>query len=355
MRVAFWGAYDPTYPRNHILRDGLTAAGVQVIESPVRERRAVFRYPHLWVRFLRVARRADVLFVPEFRHKDVPLARLLAGGRLLVFDPLVSRWDTLVGDWARHAPHSWQARWNRTIDRIALGAADVVLCDTWEHGALYESLGAKRERIHRILVGAEHEFFSLSDPPAAGPVVVLYLGGFLPLHGVPTMLEAAARLERETDLPEYRIVLAGRGIDFERVRAEHQRRGLGRVELPGGVPYAGAPARFAEAHVVLGAFGTTAKAARVIPHKVYQGLAAGRAVVTGESPAIREVFSPSIHLRTVPVGDAEALAFALASLIRSESARRELGRRGRARALEVATPEVLGRELRRILEEASKR
>ena len=145
--VCFFGAYDPAYPRNRILREGLRQAGVEVLEARVRERRVLFRYPALALAFARRARRAGCVLVPEFRHKDMPLARWLAGGRRLVFDPLVSRHDTLVGDWGLHAPDSFQARWNLAIDRAALGRADLVLCDTWAHGALFETLGVPRARL----------------------------------------------------------------------------------------------------------------------------------------------------------------------------------------------------------------
>ena len=239
LTVAFFGAWNPGYPRNRILRAGLAAAGARVLETRVRERRAVFRWPALAAEFAHQGAAADVVLVPEFRHKDVPLARALCGRRLLAFDPLVSRWDTLVGDWGLHATGSAQARWNRGIDRWSLHAADLVLCDTWEHGALFESLGAARERLRRVLVGAEQVFFDagLVPPPASGPVRVLYVGGFLPLHGVSHVVQAAAQLEREASgLPDYEIELVGRGIEFEAVGAQVERLGLTRVRLAGPKP-----------------------------------------------------------------------------------------------------------------------
>jgi glycosyltransferase involved in cell wall biosynthesis len=102
--------------------------------------------------------------------------------------------------------------------------------------------------------------------------------------------------------------------------------------------------------VVLGAFGAGEKAGRVIPHKVYQGLAAGRAVLTGDGPGLREVFEPGVHLAAVPRGDADAIAIALRDLIVSASRRLGLGEAGRGRALEVATPERVGESLRAALE-----
>jgi glycosyltransferase involved in cell wall biosynthesis len=346
MRVCFFGAYDPGYPRNRVLREGLRCAGVEVIEVRVRERRAIRRYPALLASFLGRAREADVLLVPEFRHKDMPLARVLAGRRRLVFDPLVSRHDTLVRDWGLHAEGSPQARWNRRLDRWALSLADLVLCDTWAHGALYESLGVERSRLRRVLVGAEDVFFAVGPSPAGGPVRIVYLGGFLPLHGTRTVVEAVARLERESDrLPAFEVEMVGSGMDWDAARAEAARLGCRRLSFTGGVAYAEAPRVLADAHVVLGAFGTGAKAGRVIPHKVYQGLAAGRAVVTGDGEGIREVFDPGVHLAAVPRGDAAALAGTLARLIADPQGRTTLACAGRERALAVATPDRIGQSL----------
>jgi len=352
-RVCFFGAYDREYPRNRILRAGLERCGVEVREVRTRERRAWLRYPALAAAFARGVDGAGILLVPEFRHKDMPLARLLAGRRTVVFDPLVSRHDTLVGDWEIHARGSLQARWNRWIDGWALSLADLVLCDTWAHGALYESLGARRERLVRVLVGAEDAFFAIGPPEAAPPVRIVYLGGFLPLHGVPLLLEALASLERRgADLPPYQVVMAGKGIDFEQAVAFKDQKKLERVEFTGAIPYADAPRVMASAHVVLGAFGAGEKAGRVIPHKVYQGLAAGRAVLTGDGPGLREVFEPGVHLAAVPRGDADAIAAALRDLIASASRRLGLGEAGRRRALEVATPQRVGESLRDALERA---
>ena len=348
--VCCFGAWDPAYPRNRILRSGLALAGFQVIEARVRDRRAWRRYPALASAWSRVAAATDVIWVPEFRHKDVPLAARLKGRRPLVFDPLVSRWDTLVGDWRLHAPGSAQARWNRLLDRVALRAADRLLCDTWAHGELYAELGADRARLARVLVGAEEAFFDVPPPPAAvdeeggaGPVRITYVGGFLPLHGVRTLLEAARILEsRAGSLPPFVLQLVGDGIEHEASRAYARDHQLTRVEFAGRQAYADAPRVLAASHIALGAFGAGAKTGRVIPHKLWQGLAAGRAVVTGEGEGPREVFEDGVHLKFVPRGEAEPLAEALAALLASPATRARLGAAGRARAMELGSPAAVG-------------
>jgi glycosyltransferase involved in cell wall biosynthesis len=337
-----------------MLRTALERAGVGVVEARVPERRAVFRWPALAARFGAAGMRADRVLVPEFRHKDVPLARLLAGRRPLVFDPLVSRWDTLVSDWALHREGSAQARWNLMIDRWSFRLADLVLCDTWAHGRLFESLGARRDRLARVPVGAEDAFFAVAPPPGPGPVRVLYAGGFLPLHGVPVVIEALARLERRAAaLPAYEVVLAGSGIDHDAVRQRAAALGLTRVGFPGRTRYEDLPARLAAAHVVLGAFGAGEKAGRVVPHKVWQGLAAGRAVVTGDGPGLREWFEPGADVMAVRRGDAGAIAAALETAIADAGLRARLGRAGRERAHAAGSVEAVGRALLEALEKVA--
>ena len=344
--VCCFGAWDPAYPRNRMLRAGLAHAGYTVVEARVRGARAWRRWPALAAAWSRVASRTDLVLVPEFRHKDMPLAALVSGKRPLMFDPLVSRWDTLVEDWRLHAPGSGQARWNRALDRWAFRAADVLLCDTWAHGELFVQLGAERSRLRRVLVGAEPEFFAVPPPPAEGPVRVSYIGGFLPLHGVPTLLEAVGMLEaRAATLPPFVVQLVGDGIEHDRAREFAARARLQRVEFTGRLAYSDAPRVLERSHIALGAFGTGEKTGRVIPHKLWQGLAAGRAVVTGDGDGPREVFEDGVHLQLVPRGDPAALAAALAKLIAAPEARERLGAAGQARARELGTPEAVGGQL----------
>jgi glycosyltransferase involved in cell wall biosynthesis len=139
---------------------------------------------------------------------------------------------------------------------------------------------------------------------------------------VRTIVEAAALLGSASGI-EFTMIGTGpeRAVATETAAA----RGCTHVRFEDWVPYEGLPERLRESDVALGIFGTTQKARIVIPTKVYQAAASGRAVVTGETPAIREVFTPGIHLLTVPRGDPGGLAGALRQLRDDPGRRRALG------------------------------
>src|SRR5262249_58915449 len=133
----------------------------------------------------------DAILVPSFGHRDVPLATFLgrSTGTPVLFDPLVSRWDTQVGDLGRVRARSISALRLRASDRMALSLPDLVLCDTWEHGELYAgSYGVARRKLRRIPVGADREAFRAGERRPARtrapgrPGEIAYVRGFLPLH-----------------------------------------------------------------------------------------------------------------------------------------------------------------------------
>ncbi|MGI9427058.1 MAG: hypothetical protein ACR2NM_00255, partial [Bythopirellula sp.] len=86
-----------------------------------------------------------------------------------------------------------------------------------------------------------------------------------------------------------------------------------------------------EADILLGIFGTTDKANRVIPNKVYQALACGRPVVTQLSQAypsaLRELPAEQAGISWVPPGQPQAIADTVRQLAEQ---RRSLGQRSRA-------------------------
>ena len=372
MRVAFVGGFDPDYPRTRGLREGLEASGVEVRTLAVSPRAALgARQAAMIAAWVGRAAGVDAFLVPSFGHRDVPLLGLLArlSGAPLLFDPLVSRWDTQVRDIGRVPEGSWSALRLRWSDRLSMGIADMVLCDTWEHAEFFASaFGVPRHKLARVPVGADREAFSLGaarsaaasarpagDPaphaPGGRPLEVAFVGGFLPLHGMATIVQAAAILETRRGPHFARFTLAGHGMHASLVDRDLASLGLRSVRRLPRVPYGEALRLIGASDVALGIFGVSEKAGRVVPHKVYQPLALGVPTVTRRSAAIAEFFRDGRdgrageELVTVPPGDAPALARAIEELAADAARRERIGAAGRAAALAQATPARIGEAL----------
>jgi len=350
VKIALFGAFDPDYPRTAVLAESLEAAGVEVVRIAVPPGTpAVAREVRLLSGWIARARGLRALLVPAFGHRDVPLAALIGRrtGMPVLFDPLVSRWDTQVQDLGRVRPGSLAEARLRQSDRVALRLADLVLCDTWEQGEFYSTrYGVARQRLKRIPVWADGATFRAGETraprPRGGPAEILYVGGFLPLHGMPALVDAMSLIEERHGTRLARFTLVGSGMMRPYVEREIAARGLTCVRLLARVPYEEAIRRMAEADIALGVFGTTPKAGRVVPHKVWQAMALGVPVVTRRSPAISEYFREGIHLRCVPAGDGESLARVLEELSGDADGRLRLGSAGREAARAEGAPERIG-------------
>jgi glycosyltransferase involved in cell wall biosynthesis len=347
MILAIVGGYDPAYPRNHVLRTGLLRLGVTVHALFVPRRAGVIGRAAAIVGAVgRLDPSPDVVLVPEFCHKDVPAAWAAArrARAVLAADPLISRVDTLVGEWGLYRPGSLDAWACRKWDDVAFRWPAVVVADTEVHARRFAG-AADRTPLPVVYVGADDAFFDLPDEePPASPMTVLYVGGFLPLHGLETILLAAERLAAR-GIEDVVFDLIGDGIRHSAMKALAAERGLKNVRFLGRRPLEDLPAHMARAHVVLGIFGTAGEAGRVIPNKVSQGLAAGRCVVTADTEAARELLTHGTDAVLVPAGDADALADRLRSLRDDRLLRARIAAAGRSLARRALTPEAVARQL----------
>jgi glycosyltransferase involved in cell wall biosynthesis len=250
----------------------------------------------------------------------------------------VSLTETLVEDRAVFPAGGVRARALTALDRATWRRADLVLIDTAAHADYLVELGAPRERVAAWHLGAEPEFWA-APAPAADPRRVLFVGRCVPLHGLGTIVEAAARLRDRAS-----FVVIGRGP--ERAAAEARARELGAViEWRDEVPLAALPGELARAAVVLGIFGAGRKAAIVVPNKVYQAAAAGRPLVTRDGPALREVLVPGEHCVACPPNDPDALTQAVARLLDDAAAAARMGAAARARLARDFAPARLAQVL----------
>jgi glycosyltransferase involved in cell wall biosynthesis len=350
--VLYFGTYERDYPRNAQVISCLRRAGVEVRErhEPVWDGRRdswragagdAARLALAEARLLLTPRETyDAVIVGYPGHFDLPAARHAARGAPVVFNPLVSLADTFVDDRARFKPGTPAARALAAVDRHALRAADLVVADTQAHADHLAALaGLDPACVAVCLVGAEERVFRPGWAPQE-PFTCLFVGKLIPLHGLETIL-AAARLA-----PELRFRVVGSG-QLDALLASTPAN----VEHVSWVEYERLPGELHRAGCALGVFGTSAKAARVIPNKAFQALACGTPLVTAETTAARELLVDGENALLVPAGDPEALAQALRRLATDPALAQTLSTGGRATYEEQASEDVLGVRWRRLLEE----
>lgn len=331
VRVAWVGHGNRDFIRNDLIIKALRGLGAEVVE--VCEAGAVpARYRRMWRGLRRAA--PDVVLVGYPGYSDVPLAWLYAGTRRrpLVFDAFVSLHDTYVADRRRFAPESVRARFAWGLDRLGVSLPDLVLCDTdanADHMARVHRV--PRARFRRVWVGADERLRPCGPREAPGRgCQVVFVGSYIPLHGVEHILRAADTLRRRHGSRAPQFTLVGDGQTYPAMRELADVLGLTNVRFLPPVPFARFPEAACRADVLLGVFGTSRKATAVVPRKVFDGLALGLPIVTGDSHAAREVLRHGIHAWLCPPGDPVALADAIEHLWRHPELRSRIAHEGRA-------------------------
>ncbi|HTO00089.1 MAG TPA: methyltransferase domain-containing protein [Microthrixaceae bacterium] len=319
-RVVFFGSYDKSlHPRVAVLREGLSGLGHDVVEVNVplglstadkvdaassaggalRLLRAILS---AWIPLWRQGRKVatpDLVVVGYLGHFDVHLARLIWPKAQIALDHMVGLADTARD---RGVATGLKYRLLDGLDRAAFRKADLVLVDTAEQKEQLPADVAERSVV--VPVGATQSWFEQGHPPASLPLKVCFVGLYTPLQGATVIGRAIARL---ADDPRIEFTMVGSGQDLDETVAV---AAGGNVKWINWVDSSDLPQLVASQHICLGIFGTSPKAQRVVPNKVYQGLAAGNLVITSDTEVQRRALG-GVALY-VPPGDDEALAESLA-------------------------------------------
>lgn len=353
LRLLRVGHHDPSYSRNLLTAAALRHLGIDLDDVALHADWRK-RVPEL-VRVLHAkSAHADGFLVGFSAHTNVPFVRAFARGRPVICDPLISLWEAAVEDRKTAIPGSPRA-WRAWIsDLAAFRASDVVVFDTATHADwAAQRFRLQPGRVMWIPVGSP---LGLRDRAVGGRTngvpTLLFYGSYVPLQGADVIVRAARILEQKGY--SFELLMIGGGQTFSATRGLAEAVKLESVNFLPRTDYGCLADLIATASICLGIFGTTPKSFRVIPNKVYDALAAGKATVTADTPAARELLTHGETALLVPPGDPVGLADAIRMLLDDPKKAARLGARGRRLFEERCSVEVLANDWSHVLDRAFK-
>lgn len=228
----------------------------------------------------------------------------------------------------------------RALEGRVLSGADVVVTQSQATARYLRLRGVAPERVHVIPNGADPTLFTpRATPRAPGPVRVLYAGTLAPWQGLHPLLLALRRASREREL-----VLDVIGPSRKAWQRELERRArrlkLGEhVRLYGAMSATELAARVREADICAVPLSRDRRnrTQGCSPLKLFEYMAAGRAVLASDLPCLREIVDDGRTGVLARAGHPHRLTDALVALAGDEALRERLGRAGRRYVVEHAS------------------
>jgi glycosyltransferase involved in cell wall biosynthesis len=371
LRVCYFGTYRSKYTRNRMMIEGLRCNKVTVIECHenlwhgIEDRVQItsggWIKPKFWMRVLRTyiklliryfnVSEFDVLFVGYPGHFDILLARILSW---IKHKPLV--WDVFMSIYLIAIERGLDQRSQITVnlihevEGIALKLPDLLIQDTSDYVDWYtHNYTISRDRFRLVPTGVNDDIFHpLTDENQADDTFrVIYYGTFIPNHGIEYIIDAARILAKEEKI---QFELVGDGPEKSKALELVEIFNLKNITFIEWLDPVKLIHQISKCDICLGSFGDTPQALMTIHNKVYQGMAMQKAVITGDSPAIRESFKHGQNIYIVNRKNPKALADGILDLWDNPKLLKQIRFSGYQCIVDNYTLKQTGRRTRIILE-----
>ncbi len=355
--IAYFGNYPPLYTRVRTTLKGLRKNNISIYEC-------WSDYPWLWLRlmilaikYLRVASKINLLMVSEGGQAYVPLAKILSKltKKTLLFDAFLSYYHVKAIDTKAIKSDSLKGRYYFYLDKKSCELADLVLLDTDEHINYFcRTFGLTKSKFQSLPVGSDDEWFypmQKENNTRSDTFVVFLVASFYPLHGVEYVVRAAKILENQ---PQIKFVLVGNGPMRKTTERLANSLALKNMRFRDSIPPYQLPYLMKEADVCLGQFGITEHTQLVVPAKVYDAIAMAKPVITGDTKAVKAVFTDQENIILCPVANPEALADKILLLKKNPALKEKISQNGYRVFQEKFTPAKTGANLAVIIQKMVK-
>jgi hypothetical protein len=183
-----------------------------------------------------------------------------------------------------------------------------------------------------------------------GKFVAAYIGTVGMAHGLSRLLDTAELLRSRDDI---RLLVVGTGAEKDELMRIAAQRGLHNVIFTGGVPKREVAAYWRLCDVALVLLRDLALFDHVIPSKMFEAMAAGRAIILGVRGESRDILERSGGGVAVPPENAVALARAIVDMADRQQQCRAMGVAGRQFVQTHYDRDVMAQRMLGVLEQVS--
>lgn len=370
MIILLFGAYDKNYSRNKINIAGLKANDVKVIECHITKptfksesKVTIIRYlvflpfAFLYRNFALIYKsylifqrnKFDSILVAYPGQLDLPAAFFVKNitGKKVYFDSIDSIYDTFVVD-RKIITNKFLSNILFNFEKILYKIPDTILVDTDSNGKFLTKLfKTPAEKIKTLYIGAENKLYKKTKKQENKNFIVTFYGQASPLHGIEYIIRAA-EICQKTD-KKIKFVLLGDGQTRKRDIELSQELGLKNITFLPSMIESKAAKIVSNTDIFLGVFKGNPKSLRVIPNKVYQGIAMAKPIITQDSEAIREIFKNKENIYLCKPADEKSLAKRILHLKKNPKKKEEIAKNGYKLYLSKFTPDKIGQDFIKIL------
>lgn len=343
MKICYFGDYDSDYSRNAVIIKGLKQNNVEVLECHSNIRgRSFKKLLELYKNHKKIKGKYDLIIVGYSDSRViVPLAKIISSKKI-VWDAFYSLYDSWVMDRSLVQQRSLKAKYYWFLDWLNCKLSDRILLDTNEHIKYFiNTFKINKDKFLKVLVGSlavsQQELKAVADEENKKFKIFFY-GKYIPLQGVEYIVRAAKILENEHDI-EFDIL--GSGQESKTIEKLFEKLQIKNINFIDRVPYSELVNKMNKADICLGIFGKTSKARRVIPNKIYDAIALGKAVITSDTPAIRELFDDRKNILLCEIANENDLAKKIMELKDDNDLRELIAKEGNKIFREKARPSVV--------------
>jgi len=370
LRVCYFGTYRAKYTRNQILIAGLRsrknvelvechATLWQSIEDRVEQASGGWRNPRFWWRVVTTYWRRfrthnktnvyDVMLIGYPGQFDSYLGRLLSWWRRkpMALDILMSL-HLVAEERGLTEKSPYTGRLIFLLEKGGLKLPDLLISENSAYEDYYcRKYNLDPEKFQRVPHGADELVFHPRPvKPDSNFFRVTYHGTYLPSHGMDAIIGAALLLHDQADIHFH---FFGSGPDKERVQQFAGEHLLTNVTFHGFVSQDELLDNLARSHICLGVFGETKQSHYTIQNKVWEGLAMGRAVISGDSRVVRESLLDREQIYLVERNNPIALAEGITALKADPQNLERIARAGHERYLQGNAIQPIGADTEKAL------